>query len=85
MIRFDWMQVTAYDDLPPSVLFDRIAADLPGAHRIEHGGKGRFGVSPYRRRGGQVSVLGRRLPLGLVPPDVTADRFGRRSVGGSLR
>lgn len=49
------------------------------------GGKGRFGVSPYRRRGGQVSVLGRRLPLGLVPPDVTADRFGRRSVGGSLR
>lgn len=44
-VRFDWYQATFTDDLPPSVLFDRIAADLPGAHRIEHRQRGFNGYS----------------------------------------
>lgn len=45
MMRFDWYQATFYDDISPAVLLDRIAADLPGAHRIEHGRKGRNGYA----------------------------------------
>lgn len=45
MMRFDWYQATFYDDIPPGVLLDKIAADLPGAHRIEHGRKGQNGYA----------------------------------------
>lgn len=34
-IRFDWYQATFRDDLPPAVLLDRIASDLPGSHRVQ--------------------------------------------------
>lgn len=43
MMRFDWYQATFYGDVPPGVLLDSIAADLPRADRIEHGGRGRNG------------------------------------------
>lgn len=45
MMRFDWYQATFYDDIPPAVLFDRIAGDLPGAHRVEHLRRGKNGYS----------------------------------------
>lgn len=44
-VRFDWYQATFRDDLPPSVILDRIAADLPGSHRIEHRQRGFNGYS----------------------------------------
>lgn len=43
MLRFDWYQGTFRTDLPPSMLLDRIAADLPGAQRVEHRARGRNG------------------------------------------
>jgi DNA relaxase NicK len=45
MMRFDWYQATFYDDVPPSILFDRIAGDLPGAYRVEHLERGKNGYS----------------------------------------
>lgn len=45
MRRFDWYQSTFYDDIPPSVLFDKIGADLPGAHRVQSGQKGQNGYA----------------------------------------
>lgn len=44
-VRFDWYQATVRDDLPPSIILDRIAADLPGAHRVEHRQRGFNGYS----------------------------------------
>lgn len=44
-VRFDWYQATFRDDLPPSVILDRIAADLPGAHRIQHFQRGMNGYA----------------------------------------
>lgn len=48
MMRFDWYQGTFYDDLAPAVLLDRIAADLPGSHRVEHG-RGKNGYTSSAR------------------------------------
>lgn len=45
MINFDWYQATFYGDLPPADLLDRIAADLPRSHRVEHAARGKNGYS----------------------------------------
>jgi hypothetical protein len=45
MLRLDWYQATVFADLPPSIIMDRIAADLPGASKIEHGRRGQNGYA----------------------------------------
>ncbi len=38
--RLDWLQVTSCSDLPPSLYLDQVAANFPGAARIEHRSRG---------------------------------------------
>lgn len=75
MMRFDWYQATFYDDLPPSVLFDRIAADLPGAHRIERLERG---INGYRNSAVILDQADHKLALmghggnGGAPPNIAS-------------
>jgi DNA relaxase NicK len=44
-MRFDWYQATVVADLPPSVILDRVGADLPAAFAIHHGRRGQNGYA----------------------------------------
>lgn len=44
-IRFDWYQATIREDLPPSIILERIGRDLPGASSVTHLERGRNGYA----------------------------------------